>query len=193
MQRPRSTAEIRRLLADVDWSYEAVTLDDTVSAPLEPSGVLPAFPVSEERWRVITSAAHGVYQMAEDTILKRPVWMRKRRAIRWIELTAFARADGPFLQAVFGVEDEHLLIEAPRGVPLEEAQDIDLTKAEVQLRAALTRIHRAGLVHGAVDSSHVRVGAGRVILMLPDKPADGAAQDDLDALEQVLQVMEMNP
>ncbi|MBW2465585.1 MAG: hypothetical protein JRH11_28325 [Deltaproteobacteria bacterium] len=55
-----------------------------------------------------------------------------------------------------------------------------------QVKNALEHLHSVGVGHGAVDAAHIRVAAGRAVLLIPegseevDPATDIAAFDALD-------------
>ena len=183
--RPRSSVEIRRRLMQIDWSYETDILGDTRSASAANSVVEPDECLEQERWRLTGTDAEGPYRMAQDTLLKRSVWIRQGDEAQLGWLSAFAKADSPYLQAVFDTEDSFVVLESPQGEPLSRVPQAEWTPVAEQLRVALLRIHRAGLVHGSVNADHAIVAPGRAVLMLPTQEPGGTASDDLRALEEL--------
>jgi hypothetical protein len=107
------------------------------------------------------------------------------RHLAW--LRAMARAGGPRLQRVLGIErgeDEGgcAVFEAVSG----RAPSGKLAPAEVaRLAAALAPLHAEGLAHGAIQSSVVLEEPGLTLLVAGRQPTDATPADDRAALAEL--------
>jgi len=172
--RPRTAADARALVEGLAW----VEPEGAPEPRVRPASLPPAAPgpasVADERY-VPEGDVH------RDRWLGRRVRIVACDAARVRALRAFAACDGPFLQTVLDVDElaGRAVLEEPSGAAPTEPVS---ARARSELADALGSLHTAGLVHGAIDRAHVRVGAGRAVLLLPDTPGTGSREADLAAL-----------
>ena len=181
--RPDSANEVMDLLRALPW--------DTVEAPpasapvSEAPAELPGPVLETERYAVIGEGPDGV-RIARDELLDRKVELLDADAETRARLRGFARADGPFLQAIYAIDDERglVVLEHPSGRPLGELGRGSRDRAIAQVRGALKRLHAERIAHGAVDGQHVLIGPSRACLRVSIAPASDPQRDweSLDAL-----------
>ena len=200
-ERPQGVDEVRRLLAELDWtdpdenalerlveeqrakpSEAEADADARPSSAPRPSSV----PAAPDRYAMEQPLEGGAYR-AHDTLLARAVRIEPCDAERASWLKHYAQADGPFLQAIFDLEPEaeRAILEDPAGEPLTRAAltDAQRDRAREQIRSALETLHGKGLSHGEVRMGRVRVATGRAVLLLPTQPPSTGPEDDLAALD----------
>ena len=188
--RIRSAAELLSLLDEQDWSDPAedrvrIAADpDAATTTRAPSTVPPA-PL--ERYQMLAPLPDGGH-LARDVALDRTVELRVCDDDTAHFFRTFARADGPFLQAVYDADPAtgHAVVEHPTGQPLGRAvlDPAARARVEAQIRAAVARLHQEGVVHGAIAATKVLVSRGRAVLLLPRTPnPDADREDDIAALE----------
>ncbi|MCC7541293.1 MAG: serine/threonine protein kinase [Deltaproteobacteria bacterium] len=185
--RPRGAAELRDAL-------DALTFvepdDDVMAATPVARGAPSVRPSAPPSRYVIGAMRPDGSRSAHDTLVDRPVVLvpiDERLAARYRRL---ALADGPFLQAVLGIDETtgEAVLEDPRGRSLLECGPMDRQRALRDVGAAVAVVRAAAARHGAIDAEHVRVAAGRAVLLLPTvEPA--AETDDVDALERLRVVL----
>lgn len=193
-ERPEGIEVVLDRIAALDWSDPEVgALGRLVAEERRPrakphAAVLrkvAGAPPGQARYTPVDPA---VPELVHDSELDRTVRRIEVDVDRAAQLKAYAGADHPFLQAIFDVDEGVAILEEPRGKPLAEAKaEMDegaRMRAMRQLRAALDALHERGLGHGQVDATHVRIGAGRAVLLLPReaKPASATAAQDRAAL-----------
>ncbi|MEM9067567.1 MAG: protein kinase [Myxococcota bacterium] len=192
-KRPQSVEEVRIALSALDWTDpEENVLDRLVemeqgsapSVPPRPSSI----PATPDRYSVVEIRDSGGF-VARDELLGRMVRIEacdEERA-RW--LMQLGQADHPHLQAIFDIDQamDRCVLEEPQGVPMTRAtmSNEERAKVRAEVGTALASLHSAGVVHGEVRMSSVRVGAGRATLLLPSKPSAGTKANDLEALEHL--------
>ncbi len=124
-------------------------------------------PVGSDRYRIVRPLAGGRV-LARDELLEREVEIVPIDAAAAERLRAFARADGPHLQAVYEVDEAagRAVLERPAGELLERLAPSDPRRARAvaEVRAALKRLHHERVVHGAVDARSIVVGRARACL-----------------------------
>jgi serine/threonine-protein kinase len=186
-ERPSSATEVLDAVRALPWD-----------ALEPPRGEAPAAARASEppaaaeeattRYRVVGRGPDGV-TLARDELLERTVEVVDVDPPTAARLRAFARADGPHLQAVYEVDEAagRAILEHPGGVPLAELPADHPRRPAIldQVRRVLKRLHGERLAHGAVDGAHVLVGPARACLRLTLAPAAGGPPDDwagLDAL-----------
>ena len=120
-----------------------------------------------------------------DELLERVVSIVEVDDAQASRLVAFARADGPYIQAVYSVDraSGRAIVEQPRGVPLRKIDPSDPRRARAlaQVRESLERLHAERIAHGSLDADHVLVGEHRACLLLALRPARDQPAD-LEAL-----------
>ncbi|AKF03617.1 serine/threonine-protein kinase [Sandaracinus amylolyticus] len=185
--RPRTASEVLEAWAHLPWAHieQEAQLAPRSATPVTTrrSSAPPAPPV--ERWSIVDVKLDGT-TIADDELLRRRVVIVPCDADRARSLRALARADSPFLQAVWSIDEEggRAILELPQGEPARAA--LDRMRAE-EIRIALEGLHAQGLVHGHVDAAHVVVAEGRAVLMLPLGARVGSAAADLEALARLAQ------
>jgi tRNA A-37 threonylcarbamoyl transferase component Bud32/tetratricopeptide (TPR) repeat protein len=139
-----------------------------------------------DRYAVVEERADGV-RVARDELLERFVELVPIDAARAERLRAFARADSPYLQAVYEIDEVagRAVLEHPRGERLDRARENDPRRATVaaDVRRALTRLHAERAVHGAVDAEHVLLGPARSVLVVSLDPPSGDRDGDWAGLD----------
>jgi eukaryotic-like serine/threonine-protein kinase len=171
-----SATELLDALRHLPWSaVEAPPAPPLESRPVpRPSDPPPSLAAD----RYMPFEKYGEIMVAKDELLERFVELVAIDAAAAERLRAFARADGPFIQAVYEVDETlgRAVLEHPSGERLDRLPENDPRRAAVpaQLRRALQRLHLERVVHGSVDPTQVVVGAARVCLRisLVDKGAD---------------------
>ncbi|MGF1467862.1 MAG: protein kinase [Sandaracinaceae bacterium] len=188
--RPVSASAALELLRPLPW--RTATGPEVVSQPVaERSGAGRAAAPSAERYRTLEPlpGTRPGTSLALDELLDRRVEVVPVDAAEAARLRTFAAADGPFLQAVYQLDEAsgRAVLEHPGGLPWAEAGVDDRRRAEAlaQVGEALDRLHEHGLVHGAVDADHVLLGEGRAVLRLPTEPRNATAQQDRDDLHRL--------
>ena len=114
--------------------------------------------------------------LATDTLLEREVELRPVDDAE--HLRAWAALRSPFVQAVHALEAESVVLErraTGQGPP-----------SRVDLERALADVHAAGLVHGAIDRSHVLVTGTGTMLRVPRETTGGTPEDDREALDRIV-------
>lgn len=136
------------------------------SAPASPA---PPALLSEDRYEVIEQRADGT-TIARDELLERTVELVRLDGELAERLRGFARADGPFLQAVYEVDENagRAILEHPAGVNLATlgSRDPRRHRAVPDIRSAVERMHAADIVHGDIRAGRVIVGDARAVLRL---------------------------
>jgi serine/threonine-protein kinase len=166
--RPSSALDVRHAVEALVWSTRVMPRSARV--PVERA---------VEHERLIEPRRGGD---RHDVTLGRDVLLRPLDADSLARASAFARAAHEALPTVLRADRAGWLwIDAPRGRPLSQGLTLD-DAARERLRSALTALHEAGGVHGAVDRDHVFVHAGAAYLAYPPRLASCAPQDDLRAL-----------
>ncbi len=179
-----AAGELADALAPLPWS----TLETPVEAPSvrAPAPSEPPAAPASDRYRVLRNLDDRS-ALARDELLQREVELVRLDAALAERLRAFARADGPFLQAVYEVDEAlgRAVLEHPAGVPLERlpADDPRRAGAAPELRMALQRLHGERVVHGAVDARHVLVGKSRACLRIALTERGDDPQVDWNALD----------
>lgn len=165
--RPDSANAVLDALRSLPW--DSIEMPDSAQ-PIARRISEPPLPAEgSERYQVLERRADGV-ALAHDELLERTVELLSIDAETAERLRAFARADGPHLQAVYEIDEAtgRAILEHPIGERMDTlAPDHPRRAAAVQeLRAAIKRIHGERIVHGAVDPAHVVVGPARSVLLL---------------------------
>lgn len=181
-----SADELLGALRPLPWAPLEATAEPE-APPARAKSEPPPEPGSD-RYRVVRPLWDGRV-LAHDELLERAVEILRVDATTAERLRAYARADGPYLQAVYEVDEEQgrAVLEHPAGDPLDHLGAADPRRAQAigDVRAALKRLHAERVVHGAVDSRHIVVGRARACLRLSlTAPSDDARADwaGLDAL-----------
>jgi len=176
--RPESASAVLEALGTLPWARAD---QDAVLSPAPPSAVRSEPPPPETaRYRTIEERADGGI-VALDELLGRRVLLwpcDAASAARWKKAGAIR---SPFVQAVWSVSEAagRAVLELPQG----EAPAAPLgSEILAQLGGGLAAVHAALGAHGAVDADHVRLAAGRAVLLLPLRPAAGDPESDLRAL-----------
>lgn len=181
--RPDSAGEVLDRMRDLPWGD--VELPPETSAAPRVTTEPPAPMHETDRYRVLGDGPAGT-RLAKDELLDRRVELLDADAETRERLRAFARADGPFLQAIYAIDDERglVVLEHPSGRPLGELGRGSRDRAIAQVRQALKRLHAERVAHGAVDGAHVLVGPSRACLRVSLVAATDPAGDweSLDAL-----------
>lgn len=185
-QRPRSATEVLDALEHVRWEEAERDLPAAAATSLRGSSEPARAPQKghADRWQPLQARADGTV-VARDALLGRRVLVVPCDAERARMLRAFAAADGPFLQAVWSIDEEasRAILELPEGEPPKGPLG---PEPIAQLRRALAALHRVGVAHGSVDAAHVTLAPGRAVLWIPartgrDPEADLRALDALAA------------
>ncbi len=189
--RPRTAAAVKSAIASLSWeepdrSALEIAKGPEAASEVERRPTESTPPPADERWVVLDPLPDGGARV-RDSLLDRVVRFVPCDEARADRLTALGRADFPHLQAVFDVDRDEgrAIVEEPRGRPFD---DPELTperraKALVQVKRTLEHMHMLGIAHGAIDAAHIRVAAGRAVLLLPEGVEKADAQADLAALE----------
>ncbi|WP_394839939.1 protein kinase [Pendulispora rubella] len=183
-RRPSDARSARRALTALPWPAWFATSAPRPSAPSE--GVRRRSTELEEASARVHAGAPG--QPDVDAWLERPILRVPLDPTTLARASAFARADHPALQIVYRVDRRasEIWLDADDR-PLDRwLTDDDRTR----LTSALEALHRAGIVHGNIHRTHVRVGpSGHVILRFappasPDarEPHVATADHDREAL-----------
>jgi serine/threonine-protein kinase len=187
-----------RVAADVKGAAEALSWEEMDVSALELAMGTPrmdeepreasresAPPPADERWIVLDPLPDGGARM-RDSLLDRVVRFELIDDARAERLSALGRADCPYLQAVFDVDREagRAILEEPRGRSFDSAEIApnERARALADVRRAVDHMHLLGIAHGAVDAAHIRIAAGRAILLLPEGTDTPSAARDLSAL-----------
>ncbi|MCB9598396.1 MAG: protein kinase [Sandaracinaceae bacterium] len=186
-----SANELLDALRPLPWAQAE---EDRPAAALAPApkvaSIAPAAPEPEgTRFEVIETRDDGI-SIARDELLERTVELVPIDATLAERLRAFARSDGPYLQAVYEVDEEagRAVLEHPSGVPLATLGTRDPRRAAAvpQLRDAIGRLHGERVVHGAVRAANVIVGAARAVLRVElVTPEDPDPQRDWSGLDVI--------
>jgi serine/threonine-protein kinase len=184
-RRPRTATEVLEVLDRLPWPCSEpnapVAVSTASSAPRsEASAGQPTVAAHvHERWKPLEVRTDGTI-VAEDELLRRRVLIVPCDSVRAAELRAFAKADSPFLQAVWAIDERagRAILELPEG---ERPRGPLSDEAIAEVGEALEQMHRHGIAHGQVDVEHVLLGRGRAILLLPER-AGGTPDDDWKAL-----------
>ncbi|MBX3271012.1 MAG: protein kinase [Sandaracinaceae bacterium] len=168
-------------LRTLPWAAaeEAMPPDEGEAAPARPASIAPAAAPSQSgaRFEVLETREDGI-AIARDELLERTVELVPLDAARAERLRAFARADGPYLQAVYEIDEAlgRAVLEHPSGVPLATLGGRDPRRAVIvaQVREAIGRLHAERVVHGAVRAGVVVVGPARAVLRVALAPSPGA-------------------
>lgn len=176
--RPADASALRELLSQVRWDGMAAPATGArrQTAPRETIG---------ERWA-----------QEEDGLRDR--WLQRRGFRRGVggpgqwtreQCQRAARADGPFLQGIWSIEEDEAIVEMPQGLPWEQVQGAKRSEALETYRdeviSALGALHEAGLSHGSIDAAHLCLGPGRLVLLLPEV-FSGTPDGDRKALDALL-------
>lgn len=181
-----SADELMGALRPIPWTAVEDERPEVAAKPRVPSEA-PAAPELTQRFEVIEE--RDGFVVARDELLERKVELVRVDAVLAERLRGFARADGPFLQAVYEVDEEaeRAVLEHPSGPLLSTlgTKDPRRAGAVADLRQALTRLHGERVVHGTVDPAHVVVGDARAVLRISfatdarDPSVDWSALDAL--------------
>jgi len=158
-------------LRPLPWKRMDDDQPDEQEAPAATVASLPPAAPEDvgDRYEVIEERPDGAL-LARDELLERTVELVPIDAAMAERLRGFARADGPFLQAVYEVDEDkgQAVLEHPSGVPLATlgTRDPRRARAVPQIRAALSRLHGERMVHGDVRPARVIVGSARSVLRL---------------------------
>ena len=194
--RPRTAGEVREAIEALPWierTERAVEVATGLAAPRDaaevtrPPSVPP--PGTDARYVAIEPLGAGAF-LARDTLVGRTVRIEPCDEQRGELLRGLALADGPFLQAVYDVDiaSGRAILEHPAGRLLDDLDPTSIRRDQIlsDVRTALESVHAAGLVHGAVSPSAIRVADGRAVLLVPDRSReDATAESDLAALESM--------
>ncbi|MGE0789006.1 MAG: protein kinase [Sandaracinaceae bacterium] len=176
-------------LRALPWS--AIELPDHLTrpshVPARPSSA-PSAEDSAERYIVQRTLSAG-RTLARDELLERDVELAELDEVLAERLRGFARADGPFLQAVYEI-DEHLLravLEHPSGQPMSRIRAGDPRRASAiaEVRLALRRLHGEGVTHGALSEETILIGSTRACLLLSSAPQAHDPEIDWRALDAI--------
>ena len=187
--RPQSAEDARALLAPLAFPvdgvpFSQVEVSDGRALRKDSNRPLPP----DERYQRASDVRAP--DRALDRVLRRSVTLLALRPGLAERLQAFARADSPFLQAVYSLDRDagHAVLEAPKGEPLANIPTPQWPTRQVReaLSMALERIHAEGIAHGALDAHHVLVGAGRCLLLLGVDEGEGTPEQDRRALAELL-------
>lgn len=185
-ERFASASDLLDALRPLPWTaIEPLERPSVEVAPRKASrSDVPPAPVSD-RYQPLEPLGEGV-MLARDELLERTVELVTVDAATAERLRRFARADGPYLQAVYEVDDTlgRAVLEHPTGLRLDQlaADDARRLRAVHDVRAALRQLHAERLVHGAVQPSHVVVGA-RACLRLTLRASSEDPQSDWAGLD----------
>jgi tRNA A-37 threonylcarbamoyl transferase component Bud32 len=178
--RPRTATEVLEGIDRLPWDAaeeRAGVGAPTVRQRSEPPPAATAIPGEPvlDRYRAITTRDDGAI-VAEDELLRRRVLIMPCDPARAEVLRRCARADSPFLQAVWGIDVAagRAILELPEGSPPSEPIG---ERARGELGEAIDALHRAGIGHGEVDRDHVVLGPGRAVLLLPARAASTREAD----------------
>lgn len=168
--RPESALAARDLLTASSWPR---------TKPLRrPASVAPASQPAASASGRLTPIDGVRYR---DSWLERDVYVLPLPSAAAERARAFARADHRALASVLGVQPDQsaVWVEVVSGDPAERLEPHELG----ELRDALAALHRAGSVHGAVNSAHVLRRGGETLLGFPLSPALADEQADFRALD----------
>ena len=190
-ERPSSAQELAHRLRALPWGSLEPPAEDAMPEP-DPAALSLAAPADTERadrFRVLRVLGPGA-SLAHDELLEREVELFAGSPDAMQRLQAIARADGPYLQAVYGIDAAlgRAVLEHPVGEPLSALDPSDGRRAQAieAVREALRGLHAERVVHGSLDASHVIVGPARAVLRLSLRPTPGADHEAdwraLDAL-----------
>lgn len=162
VERPHNAAEVWAELEAIPWEGLERAGPRRASAKPRLSPEAPtAAEIDATRYELREVLPRGVKRL-HDRLLGRDVLSLPVDDAARDFYRACARADGPFLQAVYGFSDDAVLLEDPEGAPYEgEPADEDA------LRGALEALAREGVAHPGITRETVRVGEGRAVLLLP--------------------------
>jgi len=173
-ERPRTAAEVKGAIEALVWEERdrsALEVATGVAAEpeLTPRESVP--PPADERWVILDPLPDGGARV-RDSLLDRVVRFIPIDESRADRLAALGRADSPNLQAVYDVDREEgrAIVEEPRGRLFEKAELTPPQREEAlaQVRRAVEHMHMLGVAHGAIDAAHIRIAAGRAVLLLPE-------------------------
>lgn len=193
--RPQSTDEVRAMLDAINWHDDeenalerAIEYGRQMSAPEPKEASQEESTESAKETKAIEKRYIREEDRAHDTWLDRAVVFETCDATRAEYLSKAAMGDHPHLQAVYDREGQTFVLEDPKGETprLDALSETQRTLAKKQLRDALESLHRAGVIHGSVAPSTIRISAGRAVLMLPRSASRRSVEDDLAALEELL-------
>lgn len=177
-ERPPDATAVRRLIREAVWE------DIEVSGAVAP---VPEQTVKEIEERWLEQGGQLRDRWLERSVLRRGLggdgqWTRE-------QCQQAARADGPFLQGIWSIDEQEAILEMPQGVPWEQVQGPKRQEALETYRdeiiGALGALHEAGLSHGSIDAAHLCLGPGRLVLLLPEV-FSGTPDGDVKALEALL-------
>ncbi len=186
-----SANELLDVLRPLPWATAQEAFPDVApSAAVTVASIPPpAAAAAGVRFEVIEERADGTV-VARDELLERDVELVPVDAVTAERLRAYARADGPFLQAVYEVDEEggRAVLEHPSGIPLAILGTRDPRRAAAvpQIRAALARLHEARVVHGGVRPANIVVGDARAVLRIRiPPPSTTDPRSDLAGLDAI--------
>jgi serine/threonine protein kinase len=184
-ERITSANDLLDALRPLPWtSIEAPAIDATPASRVKSEPP----PSGGDRYLVVEQRANGV-AVARDELLERLVQLAPIDRVSAERLRAFARADTPYLQAVYEIDEANarVVLEHPRGELLSKIAADDPRRARVapDLRRALSRVHAERIVHGSVDPDHVVVSAVRAVLSIPLLDRGGERDDDWAGLDEM--------
>ncbi|HJL18542.1 MAG TPA: protein kinase [Sandaracinaceae bacterium LLY-WYZ-13_1] len=187
-ERPSSANEVLEAVRALPWHEVEVPDAGAPATARRSEAPPPSEEEGAERYRVLGPGPGGV-TLARDELLQRTVEIVEVDAARAGRLVAFARADGPFLQAVYEVDEGggRAILEHPSGDPLARLAPDHPRRAEAldQTRRALTRLHAERVFHGAVDARHVLVGPARACLRIALDPSVEDPESDWAGLDAI--------
>lgn len=164
-----SANELMDALRPMPWEAAEEARPSASPVALARVSEAPVAPVSEHRFEVIERRDDGT-AIARDELLERTVELVPIDAEIAERLRGFARADGPFLQAVYEVDEEagRAVLEHPSGVNMATlgTRDPRRHRAIPDIRLALQRLHEERIVHGDVCPAQVIVGDARAVLRI---------------------------
>ncbi len=189
-ERLDSATALLDALRPMPWSTLELPAATASGAPsVRPASLPPgAEGEASSRFTVLKTHLDGS-AIAQDELLEREVELVRVTAAQATRLRGFARADGPYLQAVYAIDDQtgEAILESPSGVLLSNLPDGDPRRAAAvrDVRAALKRLHSEGVSHGGVDGASVVVGPSRACLRLTLDPDTHQPEQDWAALDRL--------
>lgn len=187
-ERLDSANELLDALRPIPWGKFELPDAPAVETVKTPSIVPDPDEPAAARFEIVKEHLDGS-ALARDELLEREVELVGIDAAGAERLRAFARADGPYLQAVYGIDDAlgRAVLERPRGVLLSNLPDGDPRRASAvaDIRLALKRLHEVGVSHGSVDGAHIVVGQARACLRLTLEADPHHPERDWQALDML--------
>lgn len=178
-----SADELLDALRPLPWA--PIDAPAAAAAPAAPAPEPPPAP-ADDRYRPLRTLADGRV-LAHDELLDRHVEIVRIDARTAERLRGYARADGPFLQAVYEIDEARgrAVLEHPTGELLERVSPTDPRRdgAIGEIRAALSRLHAERVVHGAVGPRSVVLGRARACLRIALEASAEDPQVDWAALD----------